>query len=173
MSDSLEGLPQERILELARFGSALLNHKDTREPTLRLAKTLNPNFRNAEIDAKDEVAKAVQPVLDENKKLREEMIAEAQRRDSADLTRRLKEKGFDIVAVEKVMEEKHIADYDTALTYMRMEGQLAPATPALVDSGNVQMPEGFKEIAKNPARWAREQAAKIRNEFAQQRAGLV
>lgn len=170
MADSLEGMSPEKISELARWAHRVSTDPQTREDAIRMTQKINPNFRSPELDTKDMVTKATDDLRKDNEKLREEMRLDAARRDRADLTRDLKAKGFDIVAVEKVMEDNHIADYSVACKFMRQEALLAPATPSSVSSSNADMPEDFKGIAKNPGKWARDMAAKVATEFRQ---GLV
>jgi hypothetical protein len=165
----LEDKSPEEIERLANWANSVLNNKDTRLDALRLTKKANPNAHIPELDRDA----AIQAVRDEEAKKREALEArldkqeiEAARRDKA---AQLAAKGFDIVAVEKVMTDNGIGNYDTAMKFMRAEAQVAGATQSVLDSGNAKMPENFKDIMKNPAAWAREQATTILNEA---RAGI-
>jgi hypothetical protein len=161
----LEGLTEDQRNNLARWSNSLLRNKETREGFLNLTKKANPAFTHPELVVKETINASVEELRKDNKTLAEQLqkqvIETARDKKAAEL----KAKGFDIEAVEKVMGDNNIASYETAMKFMSQESRLAAATPASLSSTNANMPTDMKDIAKNPAKWAREQAVKVMNEF--------
>lgn len=164
--DSLEGLSQEEIAGLATMGKALRDNPKTRMSFLRLAKVANPELSIPEVEAEDRrIAEARK--LDERFKniedqgatsaaqtaalalyedLREEGVV-SKRGDFNDLVKYAAEKGFQTTA----------AGLRMAATYRDQEQRAAEPTPTFL-SPSVPV-ELNKEIMKNPAQWARQNAA--------------
>lgn len=164
---ALEGLNEEQVTRLATFAQSVLSNPDTKLEALRLAKKINPKFSNPELDTDTRIQAVREESAAALKKIQEERDADRIANAREAKTRELKEKGYDIVAVEKVMSDNGIGNYETAIKFMRGEAALAPAVPTSVTGGDATMPTGFKDIIKNPARWAREKAAEILNDARQ------
>lgn len=165
-AEGLEGLGQDQINNLARWTKALLGNPATRHATLELTKKANPNYTHPELAVQDAIAAATGPLIKQNETLVAEQARLQAMHDRQELRSKLKAKGFDLEIVEKCMTDNHIADYDVACKFMRQEAQLAASSPhAQIASTNANMPDDLKDIAKNPAKWAREKAATILNGF--------
>lgn len=159
---SLEGKSEEQIKGLAAFADRMLAGPKRME-TLRLAKEADPNFKHVELDIADQVSAARSDADKRADSLEKELQSERIERARAEKARELKEKGFDIVAVEKVMTDNGISNYETAMKYMKGEAALAPATP--LSRTPMALPDDMKEIAKNPAKWANNKAHEVVNEI--------
>jgi hypothetical protein len=156
--------------ELLKLSKSVLGGKN-RLQQLRLMKEASPDRVIPELDTEDRIHSALTPIQEENKKLREDL----DRREALDglkeKRRGLKDKfAFteqDVTAVEKLMVEKGIANHDTAAEFYKANQRVAtPSVPSFDRSARVPQNEG---LAKDPAQWAREEAAKVAAEFATQR----
>lgn len=134
---SLEGLTPEQIEEMASLYHGLVTNPETREPTLRSTKKLNPRMSIPELDVRTSVEAAL--------KSRDEKIAEMEARElvrevEGRATRNrqsLRDKGYsteDVAAIEKLMVDRQIPSYDTAAEFFAQQRQLAEPTP---DSGRL------------------------------------
>jgi vacuolar-type H+-ATPase subunit I/STV1 len=157
---SLEGKTAEEIEKLALFANAILT-KDTRKDALKLAKRVDPNFKAPELEIDERLEEATAKQDEKLKDLQKELLAERIERNRDEKARQLKEQGYDIVAVEKVMTDNGISNYESAVKFMKGEAALAPAAPR--QETGTSLPANFKEIAKNPTKWARDQAHEIIN----------
>src|SRR5271166_5152054 len=112
---ALEGLNDEQVQRLATFAQSVLSNPETKLDALRLAKKINPKFSNPELDTETRVQAAREESAAEIKKLREENEADRITRARDQKTQDLKAQGYDIVAVEKVMTDNGIGNYETAI----------------------------------------------------------
>lgn len=158
---SIEGMKPEDITRLATWADSMLSNAETRKSALEMTRKVNPQFRHPELELDSRIADSHKLLKEEAVALRKELEIERIERSREAKKSELSVKGFDIEAVEKVMTDNGIGSYETAMKFMRQEAQLAPATSANVSSGNAQMPDGFKDILKNPTRWARDMAADL------------
>jgi hypothetical protein len=160
---SVENLSQEAITALANFADTILKSPKRME-VLGIAKEVIPNYRHAELDIND---RFVAQETSSNKKIDEltgELRAERLDRARTEKKRELQALGYDIVAVEKVMTDNGISNYEAAMKVMKAESMLAAPTPGH-HKGATHMPSDMKEISKNPTQWARDKAAEILNEM--------
>lgn len=156
-SDSLENYSEEQRASLARTALALLNHPDVSKDAKRLIKKIDPKVSFPDVDVEDRF-----------EALREETREEAKKREEAERVRRANEayeatkqriadRGFKVEDVEKVMKDKGIANYDTAMEFLENQAQLAPATADSLSHG-MEMPSEAQDIMKNPKKWAQNMA---------------
>lgn len=166
--DSLENYSEAQKESLARTALALLNHPDVSKDAKRLIKKIDPKVSFPDVDVEDRF-----------ETLRAEQREETKQRDEADRVRRANEayqatcakitqRGFKVEDVEKIMKDKGIANYDTAIEFLENQAQLAPATvDALAHS--MEMPSEMADIAKNPRKWAQNMAHNAVNDLIRQR----
>jgi hypothetical protein len=158
--DNLNDEQKERLMS---FSTAILNNKDTRKDALLLAKKANPAFSSPELELEAQIEKVRKEEAEKRQVLSDQIQEREILRQRADKAKELKEQGFDIVAVEKVMTEQKIGSYETAIKFMKQEQQLAPATPASVT--RMKMPDNVKDIMKNPNQWGRDTAHAVVDEI--------
>ncbi len=133
MADSLEDFTPEELANMGRLYGQLVKNPKTRDVTLRATKAISPETSIPEIEVLDKVAHAMTPHLkkiddmtQENLRLKVERNIEAKRAE-------MRDQGFskeEVDAVEKIMVEKKIPDYQTAGEFLRMQAKTAPVTPA-------------------------------------------
>ena len=171
---SLEGKTAEEIAALAEFAQNLSANPKTRLGLLHLSKIANPNAVIPEID----IPARVQVQLDEaNKKMQEQTDKlasfEAERsilakRQALLETNKLGVESSDIPAIEKLMVDKHIPDYETAAEFYAMQQRAATPTPSnpkqtVRDSTMPVM--DTKPFKGNINDWARHMATKAIDEL--------
>ena len=152
--------------ELLLLAKKALGNSTTRMKTLRVLKEAEPTTVLPEIDTEDRITAALAPVLEENKKLRNDLntgVTERILKEKRDLVR---SKGLKIEDVEKVMVEKGINSHESAMEFIEANNRVAaPATPARSWDRSAKVPEN-EGLKKDPAAWARETAANVLAEFA-------
>lgn len=145
-SDSLENVSEDQRLALARAMNTLLNNPEVARDTKRLLKKIDPKLQFPDLEVEDTV-----------QKFREEQAEKDKVRDEADRVRRANEsyeqirgkvtaRGFAVDEVEKMMKEKGIANYDTAMEYIDAQRQLAPPTPDSLMT--MEMPSNMNDMNK-------------------------
>lgn len=145
-SDSLENVPEDQRTSLARAMHTLLNNPEVARDTKRLLKKVDPNLQFPDLEVGDEIARFREEQADKDRK-RDEADRVARANDNYEKLRgKVLERGFNVEEVEKVMKEKGIANYDTAMEYIDAQRQLAPPTPdSLV---TMEMPSNMAEMNK-------------------------
>lgn len=167
--ESLENLSEEEIAGMASTYQALINNPETRDLALRMTKKVNPALSIPEIELVDRANAAFKKQQEEidTMKVRE---AERAAKDLVNTRRaELADQGFtkaDITAIEKIMVDEQIPNYQTAANYYKGQQQLAAATsntgPHNPAGGNWKLPEnalaagkggkaGLKTFARNEA----------------------
>src|SRR5262249_14513670 len=66
---------------------------------------------------------------------------------------RVKARGFKVEDVEKIMKDKGIGNYDTAMEFLENQARLAPPTPDSLGH-TMSMPTEQKDIEKNQKKWS-------------------
>jgi hypothetical protein len=155
-------LTDEQRERLMSFANGILTDPKTRKDALKLAKIQNPQFTSPELEMDDRIEQVRTEEAAKRKELEDKWDNAAIEQRRAQKAEELKERGYTLEAVEKVMTEEKIGSYDTAIKYMDAQSKLAPSTPASVT--RMSMPENVKDIMKNPTQWAREQAHTVMNE---------
>jgi hypothetical protein len=158
---SLENMtPEERDAAALR---ALFAHPEVGDQAKRLYKKVQPAARFPELETRDQIDASNAELRKQIEKLQEE----AQTRDinarRAENHRIIREQGLDPDAVEKVMTEEKIGSYDTAIKYMKAQNTNSTPTPG--QRMPLQMPDDYKEIAKNPRGWANKKAHEAINDL--------
>ncbi len=134
MSETLEGLSEEQIRALAETAMSLGNNPGTRRDFQRLVKKAHPDVNIPEIETDERVAaleasfntrlsefEKQQKVADATRRVtekRQELISKGLAKDQAEIT-----------AIEKIMVERGVGDYEVAATYYRAQNQPAAPTP--------------------------------------------
>jgi hypothetical protein len=133
---SLEDLTPNQIMQLAAMTYQLSQDPTTREQYLRLVKQKNPNVSIPEVDAKDAVLTQLNELKEDNRKLRDE-IKESKFSDNVEKKRagvmtkhRLSDDQMTVI--EKLMIDKKLPDYDTAVEFYTLQQKVA--TPTSLDS---------------------------------------
>ena len=165
MSD-LENLTEDQRNSLAL--KRLFSHPEVGAKAKRLYKEITPDARFQDLEIEDRMEAQRREHEKEIQALRDEaQMREITERREAN-HKMIRESGLNPVDVEKVMTDEKIADYGTAVKYIRAQNAMKQPTPASVTP--IQMPEGFKDIQKNPNKWAREAAHEALNEVISKRA---
>jgi hypothetical protein len=146
----------------------LMNHPEVGREAKRLWKKVEPAANFPDLDLEDQVTKATQELNDKVAKLEQEQLEGRVLANRAANHKLVRDAGFDVEQVEKVMTDEKIANYETAIKYLRGQSALAPPTPEAVTP--IRMPDNLKDIQKNPTQWARGEAFKAINELKAQRA---
>jgi flagellar biosynthesis/type III secretory pathway protein FliH len=163
---SLEGKTPEEIEKLANFANTILTK--ARKETLHLAKKVDPTFTSPELEIDEKIEAATAKLNEQNAELTKQILAEKIERSRESKKAELKAAGYDIEAVEKVMTDNGISNYEGAVKLMKAEAVLAPSSPPSRES---RMPTNFKDIQKNPTAWARDEAHKAVDELMRARTG--
>ncbi len=129
---SLEGLTPEQIEEAADMYRSIVTNPKTREAALRASRVVNPSLTIPDLDLKD-------AAMHEFKTRDEKIAAQDMKILAMESERRierqrlaLKEKGFeqtDVDAIEKLMVDRQIPNYDTAAEFYANSKKLAEPTP--------------------------------------------
>lgn len=166
---SLENLsPQDRALYEA--GRALFNHPELSKDAKRLLKKADPKVSFPELDLEDALAAEREARRADNEKRdneqRERDIKHARERKHDDL----KARGYDPIAVEKVMTDNKIMDYEAAVRFIDATTRMAAPTPASLTPSS--LPDN-KDLWKNPAQNARKVAHEAMNELIAKRGSIA
>lgn len=165
---SLEGLTEGQVQQLAKGMQALLNSQDAevRKGTQRMLKKIDPKLSFPELEVEDHIETALKPLREDNEKLRNELKEKDFRESVEHQHANILSRGYKVEDVQKLMAERGIVKFETALEVLDMQNRLAPPTPdALAHAGNYSMPENVTDIMKNPAAWARKTAHTIIDGF--------
>lgn len=140
---SLEDFTPEQRDELARLYTELASNKDTREPLLRITRHIRPGTPMPEIEVKDGMRAAMQPLV-EKLNATEKKLIERDARDNLEGKRSvLRDKGYtkeQVADIEKLMLDKHIADHATAAEHYDFQRQTATPTPSSFQMPRVPFP---------------------------------
>lgn len=154
--------------ELLKLAKKTLGGKN-RIKQLRILREENPEMAIPELDTEERIAAEVNPLKEENRKLREDMEKANQLNALEKKREKLKLAGHsdeEIKQIEKIMVEKGIGSHETAAEFHRLNSAPAAPTPNPgFKSSRVEVP-AHEGLAANPAQWARETAASVLNEFA-------
>lgn len=170
---SLEGLTQAQKDALAQGMQALLNgDAETAKATKRALKKIDPKLNFPELDQEDHFAAQVDAVRKENETLRNELKEKEFKTATEAEHARIRNRGYKVEDVQKLMTERGIVKFDTAMDVLDMEGRLATPTP---DSATMYDMPGAKGTAeadfwKNPQKAARKMAHNIIDQHLKRRA---
>lgn len=132
---SFEEMSEEAKLALGRFAHTLIHRNpEVAREARKLAKKANPELRFPEIETEERVN---EQLAARDKKIEE--LEARQMQEEADRRREQKRaacvaRGLDPDKVEALMIERgkqnRVIDYETAMEFLEMQGQLAAASPA-------------------------------------------
>lgn len=166
MPRSLEEMtPEERtaVLRESEALRKLMNHPDVGIEAKKLYKKVQPDANFPELRQQELVEASTKPLQEKIERMEREdlerRVAQRRTENHAACT----QAGYKPEDVEKVMTDEHIADYGTAIRYLKGQQALAPTTPASVTP--MRMPDNMGDIRKNPTAWARDQAFKAMDEI--------
>lgn len=166
--ESLENYSEEQRASLARSMATLLKHPDVSKDVKRLIRKVDPTVSFPDIEVEEKFEQFTTKHREDQRE-----------RDEADRVRRsneqyqatcakIVERGFKVEDVEKVMKDKGIANYDTAVEFLENQKMLAPATADSLGF-SMEMPSEMKDIQKNPNKWAKNMAHAAVDELIRQR----
>jgi len=164
----LESMSQEERDRLARFANSLLSNTETSKEARRLAKKLDPNFQTPDLDLDDRINSVREEEAKKRKELEDKLLADQlDRRRSAE-HEKIRAAGEDPEYIEKLMTEKRIGSYDTALWIAQKERESSAATPPSM-SGRLEL-EGdtAKDFWKDPSKTAAKIAHQVIDDFKKQ-----
>jgi hypothetical protein len=126
----------EQLNGIVSLTEALARNPETREAYLRLTKKVLPNAPIPEIDAKDQIVRALEAERIERKKL-EDRIQERDLREKIDKDRSLVRAKYsltddDMTSVEQLMVDKGIPNFETGAEYFTMSKKTAQPTASAV-----------------------------------------
>lgn len=177
------------LRQVNQFASSALSNPKTRESMLKIQKALNPDAVIPELDAADQVMKAVKGVEDkvdgmmkslneERTKLQEDQrTSQAQQRMAAG-QKLLVEHGYNaegVAKIEKLMLDEGIVSYAAGIAYFeKLNPPSAPADNSRVsrfgslsDNNDIQA-DDYKELWESQGvseNWLQQSLAKVRSEF--------
>lgn len=155
-NDSLENYTEAQREQLARTALSLLNHPDVSKDAKRLIKKIDPkvNFPDVEVEDRFETFRTEQ--AEREKKRDEEERVRRANEQYQETCAKIAARGFKVEDVEKLMKEKGIANYETAMDFIDQERRLAPATPDSLYT--MKMPDTMSTIMKEGKNFARNRA---------------
>lgn len=167
----LEGLSPDEAMQSGLVMSRLLRNPATRNKALAIIKEGDPKLNIPEVDIPASFEAHVKPL---NERL------DALEKENGELKLSNARKGIlqDMVedgtaanmaeakAIEKFAVEEKIADYKSAAKFYHMSQKQAEPTPDFtIQGGPMELPENFKDIAKNPKAWAQKAGIAALNDF--------
>lgn len=168
---SLEDLTPEQRAQL-NLAQLLLSDPDTSKQARRLAKKLKPELQFSDLDLEDRIVKERETSAEQLKAIRADIAKDKFERDRAAAHARLRDRNLDPAAVEKVMTENGIANYDLAVEILEARAEAAAPTPD--DLSPMTMPTGKvgeTDLWKDPKGFATRTAYEVLNGFKKQRGG--
>jgi hypothetical protein len=128
MSLSLENMTDEQREQAVRLFSFVKQNPDIEKQIRREAKKKHPNMQAPDIELEEAMEKQRAEFQEELKKRDQASLDALQAQRRAEAHAKIKSNGLDPEEIEKVMVDENIANYDTAIKYVRAQKQLAPAT---------------------------------------------
>lgn len=165
----LEDLTPEQRAQL-NLAQLLLSDPETSKQARRLAKKLKPELQFGDLDMEDRINKERETSDTKIKALEEQIRKDAFARAREAAHAKLRDRNLDPVAVEKVMTENGIANYDLAAEVL--EARAAAAAPTPDDLSPLTLPtgnEGGADLWKDPKGFAQRTAYSVLNSFRKQR----
>lgn len=168
---SLEGYTPEQQAQLARTMAALLNNPDVARDTKRLIKKVDSSVSFADIELQDQFEKLRAEQLEKDKEREEQDRIRRANAEYEKTKERVTSRGFKVEDVEKLMKEKGIASYDTAMEFLDNQSKLAPPTPDSLGR-SMELPANAKDINRDPKNWARNEAHAAIDQLRMRRSSL-
>lgn len=153
----------------AKLFDELMGDKAVRRTVLRALSPKHPDVVVPELEAEDMINAATKPLTDKITELEGSLQKKDFERGVAEQKRDIKSKyklsDADITEVEKLMTEKKIGDYGTAVEHMRLSKTSATPTPSHLESRTMTPPDKAGDFFKDPRATARKVAYEALNEI--------
>lgn len=165
----LEDLTPEQRSQL-NLAQLLLSDPDTSKQARRLAQKLKPELKFSDIELEDQIAASNKSAAKRVEGLEQQLAREKFERERAAMHAKLRERNLDPAAVEKVMTENGIANYELAAEVLEARSLAAAPTPD--DVTPLTMPtgtQGAKDLWKDPRGYAQAVAYDVLNGFKRNR----
>jgi hypothetical protein len=168
MSD-LENMSEADRDRLASFANRLLSDPETSKKVRRIAKEKDPTFQAPDIELEDRLSATETASSTRIKELEEKIQLDQLDRKRAAEHQKIRDAGEDPEYIEKIMTEKRVGSYDTALFIAQKEREMSAASvPGGANRFELPSGEESKDLWKNPAKAARDLAHKTIDEFKKQ-----
>ena len=167
----IEGMSVEQVQALAELAQGLSSDPKTRQGFLHLTKMKNPDVAIPEIDIPNSMRAAFAEPIKKLEALEKRAMEQDAERAVLQRRQALMEKGVtaqEIPKIEKLMVEKHIADHDSAIEFMRLQERAAVPTPASNQPGvrRFQKPAlDLKDFQGDMKAWSRATAYGVIDEL--------
>jgi hypothetical protein len=149
-------------INLARLAHKLYSNPETSRDAKRLSVKADPTLRFPELETEDMLEKSNAKLREKQEELEQQLIQQNAQRELDRKHQIARERGLDPAEVEKAVIDHKIYNWDSAMQFVEMLHQSAPATPDAINGGgnSTQMPteQDEKELWANPAKWAEKQA---------------
>ncbi len=170
---SLEGLTDEQIKAAASMYQSLVSNPATREMTLRASKQVDPSLSIPEVELKDAARAEFKKVEDRQTKMEDDIRKRDAEQRVKESRLSLREQGFkqtDVDAIEKIMIDKQIPNYETAAEFYKNSQSVAEPTPSVPVRGQTfAMPAdslaSMKGGRQGLAKWARNEGTAALDEI--------
>ena len=153
----------------AKLFDELMGDKAVRRTVLRALSPKHPDVVVPELEAEDMINAATKPLQETINTLKAEREKDKFENGVAEQKREIRAKyklsDSDVTEVEKIMTEKKIGDYGTAVEHMRLSKQSAVPTTSYVDSRTFTQPDKAGDFFKDPRNTARREAVAALNEI--------
>jgi hypothetical protein len=153
---SLEEMSEDQRNSLAL--KRLFNHPEVGLEAKRLYKKAVPD-----LETDDRIKDATKELSAQITKLEQDAVERSFQQTRSENHAKIRAAGLDPEAVEKVMTDERIGNYETAIKYVTGQNRMTGNTPASMTP--IRMPDNLKEIQKNPAAWARKEAHNALNDL--------
>jgi hypothetical protein len=167
----LEGVSPDEAMQSGLVLSRLLKNPKTRAQALGLIKQNDPNLNVPEVDIPASFEAHLKPIQEQLTALAKEngelKLSNARKGILEDLvTDGLAANIAEAKLIEKFAVDEKIADYKSAAKFYKMSQQQAePTADFTIMGGPLDMPENFKDIAKDPKRWAQNAGLAALNDY--------
>lgn len=153
----------------AKLFDELMGDKSVRRQVLRALSPKHPDVVVPELEAEDMIVQVTKPLQETIAKLQDDLKSREFERgvldQKRDIQSRYKLSDEQVTEVEKLMTDKKIGDYGTAVEHMRLSKQSATPTPTVFESRTMTPPDKAGEFFKNPISTARKAAIEALNEL--------
>ena len=165
---SLEDMTPEQQDQALKLFSFVNANPDVAKMVRKEAKKRNPNMQAPDLEVEEQLEALRAETRESLQKAEEERLADIKTRQRAQAHQMIRDAGFEPDAIEQIMVEESIGNYETAIKYARAQAQLAPATPEMASP--FSMPD-TKDLYADRNKWARNTAFEAINELKQKRLG--
>lgn len=167
----MNGLSPDEAMRGGIVLQRLMKNPATRAKALAIYKENFPNEVVAEIDIPNNFETMLKPINDKLTALEKEngelKLSTARKGILQDMVESGQASNMaEAKEIEKFAVENKIADYGKAAHFYHMtQKQAEPTTDFAIQGATLELPTDFKDIAKNPGAWARNQGVTALNDF--------